>query len=309
VWLAWFLDVTMRAFAEVCDARGDAGSAALLRERAASFVAAADASAWDGAWYRRAYFDDGTPLGTSRAAECRIDAIAQAWSVLSGEGDPDRARRAMESVESELVRWDDGIVMLLTPPFDRIENDPGYIKGYVPGVRENGGQYTHAALWVALAYARLGDGDEAVSLLDLINPITHTSERDGVECYKVEPYVLAADVYAADPHTGRGGWTWYTGSAAWFYRTAVREILGLRTVADDDSRLLVIDPCIPKSWPGFSATFRYGGSRYEISVENPRGVNRGVARMSSDGVDLPDLRVPLVDDGAVHRVTVAMLGG
>jgi cyclic beta-1,2-glucan synthetase len=309
VWLAWFLDVTMRAFAEVCDLRDDTASAGFLRERAASFVAAADDSAWDGAWYRRAYFDDGTPLGTSHASECRIDAIAQAWSVLSGQGDPERARRAMESVESELVRWDDGIVMLLTPPFDRIEHDPGYIKGYVPGVRENGGQYTHAALWVALAYARLGDGDEAVSLLDLINPIRHTADRDEVERYKVEPYVLAADVYAADPHTGRGGWTWYTGSAAWFHRTVVREILGLRTVAGGGGRFLEVDPCIPKSWPGFSATFRYGTSRFEISVENPRGVNRGVARVAVDGVDMPDLRVALMDDGAVHRVTVAMLGG
>jgi len=308
VWLAWFLDVTMRAFAEVCELRRDAESAAFLRERAASFVAATDRYAWDGAWYRRAYFDDGTPLGTAQADECRIDAIAQAWSVLSGQGDQERARRAMESVESELVRWDDGIILLLTPPFDRIDHDPGYIKGYVPGVRENGGQYTHAALWVALAYARLGDGDEAVSLLNLINPVTHTAERDAVERYKVEPYALAADVYAADPHTGRGGWTWYTGSAAWFYRIAVREILGLKTVADGDVRSLEIDPCIPKSWPGFSATFRYGKSRFEIIVDNPRGVNRGVARVNADGVDMPGFRVPLVDDGAVHHVRVAMLG-
>ncbi|MEL7666925.1 MAG: glucoamylase family protein [Actinomycetota bacterium] len=308
VWLAWFLDVTMRGFASVCDLRGDAESATTLRATAAAFVEAAEAHAWDGAWYRRAYFDDGTPLGTAQAAECRIDAIAQAWSVISGQGDPERARRAMESVESELVRWDDGLIALLTPPFDQMEHDPGYIKGYVPGVRENGGQYTHAALWVALAYARLGDGDEAVSLLDLINPVSHALDADAVRRYKVEPYVIAADVYAVDPHTGRGGWTWYTGSAAWFYRTIVREVLGLRTEAEGDDHYLVVDPCIPKTWPGFSASYRFGASVYEIAVENPRGVNRGVARMLLDGAPCEDLRVPLADDGAVHHVMVSMLG-
>ncbi|HAL29676.1 MAG TPA: hypothetical protein DCP20_03035 [Coriobacteriia bacterium] len=308
VWLAWFLDVTMRSFADVCDLRHDDAQAAALREKAASLVAAAEHSAWDGAWYRRAYFDDGTPLGTASAEECRIDAIAQAWSVLSGRGDQERTRRAMESVESELVRWDDGIVMLLTPPFDRIDHDPGYIKGYVPGVRENGGQYTHAALWVALAYARMGDGDEAVSLLRLINPIGHTLDREAAERYKVEPYVLAADVYAVEPHTGRGGWTWYTGSAAWFYRTVVREVLGLSTVADEDGRYLVLDPCIPKTWPRYSISFRFGETLFEVTVENPRGVNRGVARVTVDGIDRPDLRIPLVDDGVTRQVAVAMLG-
>ncbi|MBN2841030.1 MAG: hypothetical protein JXP37_08765 [Coriobacteriia bacterium] len=308
VWLAWFLDVTMRGFADVCDLRNDTDASGRLRATAASFIEAAERTAWDGAWYRRAYFDDGTPLGTARAEECRIDAIAQAWSVISGQGDPDRARRAMESVESELVRWDDGLIALLAPPFDRMEHDPGYIKGYVPGVRENGGQYTHAALWVALAYARLGDGDEAVSLLNLINPLSHTLDEEGVARYKVEPYVLAADVYSVDPHTGRGGWTWYTGSAAWFYRTVVCEILGIRTEARAGERLLVIDPCIPKTWPGFSASFRHGSATYEITVENPRGVNRGVAHVTLDGVRRETPGVPLIDDGAIHRVIVGMLG-
>ena len=308
VWLAWFLDVTMRSFASVCDLRGDADAAGSLRATAGAFIEAAERTAWDGAWYRRAYFDDGTPLGTASAEECRIDAIAQAWSVISGQGDPDRARRAMESVESELVRWDDGLIALLTPPFDRMEHDPGYIKGYVPGVRENGGQYTHAALWVALAYARLGDGDEAVSLLSLINPLNHALDPDAVTRYKVEPYVLAADVYAVDPHTGRGGWTWYTGSAAWFYRTVVHEVLGIRTEADGDARTLVIDPCIPKKWPGFSATYRYGSATYEISVANPRGVNRGVAHVTLDGARLESPGIPLLDDGLTHQVVVAMLG-
>jgi cyclic beta-1,2-glucan synthetase len=309
VWLAWFLDVTMRAFAAVCEARGDREATDGLRGRAAAFIAAAEESAWDGAWYRRAYFDDGTPLGTAHADECRIDAIAQAWAVLSGSGDAGRARRAMESVETHLVHWDDGLIKLLAPPFDRMEHDPGYIKGYVPGVRENGGQYTHAAIWVALAYARLGDGDEAVSLLDLINPIGHALDPAAVARYKVEPYVIAADVYAGDPHTGRGGWTWYTGSAAWFYRVAVREVLGLRTVARDGVRTLEIDPCIPKKWSSYRIDYRFGTSVYRIAVENPRGVNRGVSHVTLDGRRLDDPWVPLADDGDTHEVTVALLGG
>jgi cellobiose phosphorylase len=308
VWMAWFLDVVMRAFAEVCEVRGDTERAAALRKRAAGFVAAADAHAWDGAWYRRAYFDDGTPLGTARATECRIDAIAQAWSVIAGTGDPDRARRAMESVEEQLVRWEERLVKLLAPPFDRMDHDPGYIKGYVPGVRENGGQYTHAALWVALAYALLGDGDEAVSLLRLINPVNHALTPSDVERYRVEPYVVAADVYAVEPHTGRGGWTWYTGSAAWWYHIVVRDICGLHAVARDGVRYLDVQPCVPKSWTRYRMTYRFGEAIYRIAVENPRGVNRGVARVTLDGEPVEDGLVPLTDDGATHDVVVSMLG-
>ncbi len=309
VWMAWFLDVTLRSFAEVCDLHNEHATAAECLERADALVAAIERNAWDGSWYRRAFFDDGTPLGSAESTECRIDAIAQAWSVLSGRGDRDRARRAMESVEEQLVRWDDGLIKLLTPPFDRMEHDPGYIKGYVPGVRENGGQYTHAALWVALAYARLGDGDEAVSLLDLINPLGHTRDAEEVNRYKVEPYVLAADVYARDPHTGRGGWTWYTGSAAWFFQVAFRGVLGLRTVAENGIRFLAVDPCIPKDWDCYEVTYRFGSSAYAITVENPRGVNRGVAHLTIDGARIEGTRIPLIDDGATHTVTVAMLGG
>jgi cyclic beta-1,2-glucan synthetase len=308
VWMAWFLDVTFRSFAEVCRQRGDTASADDLYARADALVAAIERSAWDGAWYRRAFFDDGTPLGTAGATECRIDAIAQAWSVLSGRGDHDRARRAMESVEEQLVRWEEGLVKLLAPPFDQMEHDPGYIKGYVPGVRENGGQYTHAALWVALAYAQLGDGDEAVSLLDLLNPLSHALDAESVERYKVEPYVVAADVYAADPHTGRGGWTWYTGSAAWFFQVALRGILGLRTVAEDGVRYLAFDPCIPKDWDRYSVEYRFGSTTYRIAVENPRGVNRGVSHVTLDGTRMPDTRLPLEDDGGAHEVVVGLLG-
>ncbi|MFU8890591.1 MAG: GH36-type glycosyl hydrolase domain-containing protein [Anaerosomatales bacterium] len=309
VWLAWFLDVTLRAFAPLCELKGETDRAERYREHAARLVAAADESGWDGGWYRRAYFDDGTPLGTKDAEECRIDAIAQAWAVISGQGDPVRAARALESVEEKLVRMEDGLVALLSPPFDRMSHDPGYIKGYVPGVRENGGQYTHAAIWVALAHLLRGDGDEGVSLIDLINPINHALDAGGVARYKVEPYVVAADVYAVAPHTGRGGWTWYTGSASWFYRVAINNLLGLRPLAQSGQRHFTVDPCIPKTWPGFEMIYRDGDSTYHITVENPRGVNRGVAWIELDGAVLDEPLVPLAGDGREHYVKVMLLGG
>lgn len=309
VWLAWFLDVTLRGFAPLAQMRGEDERAADYQAWAADLVSAIEREAWDGAWYRRAFFDDGTPLGSSADDECRIDAIAQAWATISGRGDRDRAQRALESVEEQLVRWEDGLIRLLTPPFDHTERDPGYIKGYVPGVRENGGQYTHAALWVVLAYALMGDGDEALSLLDLINPLNHTTDRAAVDVYRVEPYVLAADVYAVDPHVGRGGWTWYTGSAAWFYRVALNTILGLDIVAHDGERYLMVDPCIPKDWPSFDMDVRVSGSVYHVNVQNPRSVNRGVAHVTVDGRIVADGRVPLTSDGQEHTVIVTMLGG
>jgi cyclic beta-1,2-glucan synthetase len=289
---------------------GDSARAAEYRSWAATLAETVEREAWDGAWYRRAYFDDGTPLGTREAAECRIDAIAQAWAVISGAGDPERAMRALESVEEKLVRWEDGLIALLTPPFDHTDMDPGYIKGYVPGVRENGGQYTHAALWVVMAYAMAGDGDEAVALLGLINPLNHAQTREAADVYRVEPYSIPADVYAVPPHTGRGGWTWYTGSASWFHNVATRSILGLRPVAEPGGApFLAIDPCIPKSWPAFGAELRLDGTLWRIRVDNPRGVNRGVARITLDGRALDDGRVPLTPDGAEHDVIVTMIGG
>lgn len=310
VWLAWFLGYTLTRFAPVCELRGDTERAQEYRDWARRLGAAAE-GAWDGAWYRRAYFDDGTPLGTREAEECRVDAIAQAWATISGLADSARAQEALDSVDEKLVRREDGLIALLTPPFDRMEHDPGYIKGYVPGVRENGGQYTHAALWVVLAYLMRGDGDEAHSLLDLINPISHALTREAAEHYVVEPYVVAADVYAVPPHTGRGGWSWYTGSASWFYRVAVTWLLGLRVTAEPSGvRRLVVDPRIPKSWNRFSMTYRHdGGTEYRIRVENPRGVNRGVQRVTVDGAEAPDGAVPLAADGVVHEVVVSMLGG
>jgi len=309
VWLAWFLNVVLTRFVPICEARGDKERARSYRGWASDLVTAVEQHGWDGAWYRRAYFDDGTPLGTRQAAECRIDAIAQAWATISGAGDRGRAARALDSVEEHLVRWEDRLILLLAPPFDKMEKDPGYIKGYVPGVRENGGQYTHGVLWVVLAHLLAGDGDEAMSLLDLLNPVKHAATQVEAETYAVEPYVVAADVYAVEPHTGRGGWTWYTGSASWFYRVAVRHLLGLCPSVKDGKRFLEIDPCIPKTWPGFEAAYRVGKATYEIQVDNPRGVNRGVERVTLDGAALSDNKVPLVDDGALHHVVVTLLGG
>jgi len=308
VWLAWFLGYVLMRFAPICAHRGEAERAADYRAWAASLAAAAEKHAWDGAWYRRAFFDDGTPLGTRDAEECRIDAIAQAWATISGLGDSERAEQALDAVDEKLVRREDGLIALLAPPFDKMSHDPGYIKGYVPGVRENGGQYTHAALWTVLAYLIRGDADEALGLLDLINPISHALDPESTERYKVEPYVIAADVYAVPPHTGRGGWTWYTGSASWFYRVAVKWLLGL-SILYRDGLVLSIDPCIPRRWDRYEMRYRHGSATYRITVLNPRGVNRGVAHVELDGASVPEMVIPLVDDGAEHEVRVTLLGG
>ncbi len=309
VWLAWFLIYVLKKFAPVAQSRGDSELAKDYVAWAERLRVAVEDHSWDGAWYHRAYFDDGTPLGTHAAAEARIDAIAQAWATISGAAGPERAAAALESVEEKLVRREDGLIALLTPPFDHMLQDPGYIKGYVPGVRENGGQYTHGALWVVLAHLMRGDGDDAAGLLSLINPIGHALDPDHARHYAVEPYVVAADIYAAPPHVGRGGWTWYTGSASWFYRVAVEWMLGLRIITENGTPSLVVDPCIPKRWPGFEMTYRHGAAVYRIRVENPRGVNRGVAHATVDGQRYDTMPIPLVDDDREHSVIVTMLGG
>jgi len=303
VWLAWFLVTTLRGFAVHADGRGDVASAIRWRARADAYVAAAERSGWDGAWYRRAYFDDGTPLGSATDSECRIDSIAQSWAVLSNAGDLQRATQAMRAVNEQLVREDARLLLLLTPPFDRSTRDPGYIRGYLPGVRENGAQYTHAALWAVLAMARLGDGDRAGELMRMLNPLTHAATDAEVGRYMVEPYVIAGDVYAAAGHEGRGGWTWYTGAASWSYRVALEGILGF----EKRGTRLRIDPCIPASWPGFSLEYRYGASRYVIDVRNAGGVSRGVTALTVDGGVPLDGWIDLVDDGA-RRVVAITLG-
>ncbi len=301
VWLAWFLVATLRAYAVHADTSNDPTTAAECRSRADRYAAAADANGWDGAWYRRAYFDDGSPLGTTGDDECRIDSIAQSWSVISGAGDPAHQARAMQSVEEHLVRPDARLIQLLDPPFDLTERDPGYIRGYVPGVRENGGQYTHAALWTVWATALQGDGDRAFELYQMLNPLTHSRTPEEVHIYKVEPYVVAADVYTAPGHVGRGGWTWYTGSASWMYRVGLENILGFTKRGDT----LWFEPAVPLAWPEFSVSYRYGRSTYEIIVREPARIRRGAAVVVVDGRRLSGWSLPLVDDGRRHKVLVS----
>jgi cyclic beta-1,2-glucan synthetase len=303
VWLGWFLHYALSSFAPLAAARGELAREQAWRAHAAALQKSLEL-AWDGDWYRRGYFDDGTALGSAASSECRIDSIAQSWSVMSGAGDSGRARRAMASVESQLVRPDPGLVLLFTPPFDRIALDPGYIKGYPPGLRENGGQYTHAATWAVIAQAMLGNGEKAAHWFSLLNPINHTRSPADIERYRVEPYVVAADIYSVPPNEGRGGWTWYTGSAGWMYRAGLEWILGFRVRAGK----LLLQPCIPPAWRGFEITYRHGAAHYEIVVENPRGVSQGVGRVELDGQPIATVQegVPLVDDGRTHRLRVVL---
>jgi len=293
VWLGFFLCDALRRFAPLALARGDGDFVGFCAAQSQLLQDNLQRHAWDGQWYRRAWFDDGSPLGASDNSECRIDSIAQSWSVLSGAGGELRSPQAMDSLYQHLVKPEAGVVQLLDPPFDRTPRDPGYIRGYVPGVRENGGQYTHAAVWAAMAFAELGDRRRAWELADLINPIHHARDAEAVERYKVEPYVLAADVYAVAPHQGRGGWTWYTGSAGWMYRLLTESLLGLHR----EGEWLSLRPCIPAGWEGYRMRYRYGGSLYAIEVLQQ---DAGPARLQLDGAWLPDLRCPLRDDDTAH---------
>ena len=304
VWLGWLLHAALTAFAPFADARRETARATIWRTRAIALQASLEREAWDGEWYRRGWFDDGTPLGSAESEACRIDSIAQSWAAISGAADPARAALAMAAAERELIRSKDGLALLFAPPFDKTSLEPGYIKGYPPGIRENGGQYTHAAVWSVMAFAALGEGDKAVGLFSLLNPVNHARTRAEVHRYKVEPYVVAADVYAAPAHVGRGGWTWYTGSAGWMQRAGIESILGLRMQGE----FLRLDPCIPKDWPSFEITVRYRTARYEIRVENPNGVSRGVFSATLDGAAVTGrpLRLPLLDDAGVHHVQVTL---
>lgn len=303
IWLGWFLHTALSSFAQYADARGEQTRAATWRHHATELRESLEREGWDGNWYRRGYFDGAAPLGSASSLECRIDSIAQSWGVISGAANPVRAALAMAAVDEYLVRRGDGLVLLFTPPFDKTQLDPGYIKGYPPGIRENGGQYTHAAVWSVIAFAMLGDGDKAGELFSILNPINHSNTRAGIHRYKVEPYVACADVYSMPPHSGRGGWTWYTGSAGWMYRAGLESILGFHM----RGTTLLIDPCIPKAWRGFEIVFRYRSTRYEIAVDNPRNVDRGVSEMTLDGNALAGGgELPLVDDGAAHQVRVVL---
>jgi cyclic beta-1,2-glucan synthetase len=301
-WLGFFLHGVLKDFAALCESRGDAARAARYRSELSRLAATLEQT-WDGEWYRRGYYDDGTPLGASQNDECKIDSIAQSWAVLSGAVPPRFADRAMDAVRTHLIRRGPQVVLLLAPPFDRSAQEPGYIKGYPPGVRENGGQYTHAAIWVVMALARLGSGDEAVELFHMLNPVNHTRTPVGVERYQAEPYVVAGDVCAHVAHAGRGGWSWYTGSAGWMYRAGLESILGLTR----SGKTFAIDPCIPSSWPEYRISWRFGRTRYEVTVSNPEGACRGVAEAELDGEGVNPSAIPLLDDGGTHYVEV-MLG-
>ncbi len=299
VWLGFFLYTVLERFADLARLHGDMAFAKRCETEAKILRRSLDKHGWDGAWYRRAYFDDGSPLGASTNAECQIDSIAQSWSVLSGAGDLHRARQAMDSLEQRLVHREPGLVQLLDPPFDKSALNPGYIKGYVPGVRENGGQYTHAAIWAAMAFAQLGDATRAWGLLELINPINHARTPAEAAVYMVEPYVVAADVYAARKHIGRGGWSWYTGSAAWLYRLIVESLLGLTLEVDR----LCLAPCLPAHWEGFKLHYRYRETVYHITVQQEPAAT-GALRIVVDGAEQCDAVIPLVDDRQEHWVEV-----
>ena len=285
VWLAWFLHDNLHLFGDLARGRGDDELARLWTGQAEELRANIEAHAWDGSWYRRAYFDDGTPLGSSTNEECRIDSLSQSWAVISGAGDPVRARQAMAAVDKFLVERGTGLVKLLDPPFDTSPLDPGYIKGYVPGVRENGGQYTHAAVWAAMAFAMMGDVERAWELFSMLNPIHHGSRPTDIELYKVEPYVLCADVYAAPPHDGRGGWSWYTGAAGWMYRLAVETLIGLSLEVDK----LRLAPRIPAGWESYKIHYRYRETFYHITVKRVEKAPEPLVRATLDGVELDQM--------------------
>ena len=300
IWLGWFLHVTLTRFSLLCELMKDDPEP--YRQQAANLVRALELHGWDGNWYLRAFYDDGSRLGSSENEECRIDSIAQSWAVLTQAADPLRAVQAMESVDRLLVRKTDQLIQLLAPPFDKMANDPGYIQGYPPGVRENGGQYTHAAIWTAWAFAILGQGDRAEALFRLLNPIYHADTPQKVQRYMVEPYGIAADIYSQPPQTGTGGWTWYTGSSGWMYRLGLEAILGITRVG----KALNINPCIPGNWPGFKVNYRFGTTHYNISVENPEGINRGIHQALLDGNSITGSLIPLVEDGQLHAVRIVM---
>jgi len=317
VWLAWFLFENLRLFADLARSRGDEELVRLCAGHGEELRANIEAHAWDGGWYRRAYFDDGTPLGSSTNDECRIDSISQSWAVISGAGGPLRSRQAMAAVDALLVKPDADLIKLLDPPFNTSALEPGYIKGYVPGVRENGGQYTHAAIWAVMAFALIGEVEHAWELFSMLNPIHHADQPKKSELYKVEPYVMSADIYGAAPHTGRGGWTWYTGAAGWMYQLAVETLLGLHLEVDR----LRLAPLLPKQWKSYKVHYRYRETFYHITIARAEGrpaepgsetipvTAERVIRVIADGADVDQSgllagTIPLVDDRRDHEVEV-----
>jgi cellobiose phosphorylase len=300
VWLGFFLFDVLSRYSEVASAHGDASFSRQCKREALRLQGALEQHGWDGDWYRRAYFDDGTPLGSQTSPECVIDSISQSWSVLSGAARSDRRERAMNVLDERLVRRKDQLVQLLTPPFDKSALNPGYIKGYVPGVRENGGQYTHAGIWAAMAFAALGDNRRAWELYSILHPINHARDATAASIYKVEPYVAVADVYAVAPHVGRGGWTWYTGSAGWMYRLLLESLLGVRREGD----CLSLAPCLPPHWACAKVEYRFHDTPYEITIVQSDG--DGPAMLTVDGQEQPHHAISLVNDGRAHYATLSL---
>jgi cyclic beta-1,2-glucan synthetase len=302
VWLAWFLVDVLQGMAELSDLAQQHELSQGYAEERNDLILRTEQAGWDGEWYLRGTFDNGTPLGSAANTEARIDSLPQSWAWLSGAADPERSEKALESAWQRLVREEEGLVLLFEPPFDKTEPSPGYIKGYPPGVRENGGQYTHAALWMAMAMARKGDGERAVKMLRMLNPIEHARDPESAWNYGVEPYVIAADVYRLTGRIGQGGWSWYTGSAAWMYRAWVEEIAGLKVRGEE----LRMNPVIPAEWEGFSLSYRHGETIYAIQVENPHACERGVAWVEMDGQRVPGGIIQLEQGLVKHQIVVRM---
>ena len=300
VWLGWFLYSVLNLFIPMCQKMGDTDRAGRYKDIMNRVLTAIEKDGWDGNWYRRAFFDNGTVLGSIVNTECKIDSIAQSWAVISGAANPKRASQAMQSVHDHLIMQEYGIATLLYPPFDQGETEPGYIQSYLPGVRENGGQYTHAAAWVVIAYAKMGKGSKAWELFSMLNPIHHTSNLKEYSTYKTEPYVVAADVYSQTPNTGRGGWTWYTGSASWLYRAGLEYLLGFQKQGNE----ILMDPCIPSTWEEYSIIYKYHDTIYRITVLNPEHLEKGVKFITMDGLPLKGNRIPLINDNIEHTVKV-----
>jgi len=301
IWMGFFMYDVLTKFARIARLKDDRPFADLCGKEAAQLQRNVEQEGWDGGWYRRAYSDEGISLGSCTNTECRIDSVAQSWSVLSGAGDPARARLAMGAVDEFLVRRDKKLVQLLDPPFDQSEIEPGYIKGYVPGVRENGGQYTHAAVWVAMAFAKLGDRKRAWEVLDIINPIHHALTPADVEIYKVEPYVVSSDIYAVAPHIGRGGWTWFTGSAAWMYRLIVESLIGFTL----KNGRISFSPCLPEHWQEVKMSYRHGETLYHIVIRQAAGeADHAVIKL--DGSPMPDAEIELMNDQKEHVVELVL---
>jgi cyclic beta-1,2-glucan synthetase len=302
VWLAFFLYDVLTQFADLARSRNDTAFADRCLAQATILQQNIETNAWDGQWYRRAYFDNGEPLGSQVNPECKIDSLPQSWSVISGAGDPERSQQGLNAVDQLLIRQDAQLIQLFDPPFHQSPLDPGYIKGYIPGVRENGGQYTHGAIWTAMAFALRGEHDRAWELFALLNPVHHGSTPRKIAIYKVEPYVVAADVYAVAPHTGRGGWTWYTGSAAWMYRLLIETLLGVNLEGDQ----LRLDPRLPTAWNTCKIHYRYRQTVYHITITRLPADSTAASHLVLDGSELVGMILPLVDDRHEHGVELKL---